>query len=62
MGHFFEESTADVFAIFEAVDVLVAELQVVGYHVAQTVQSVGKELTALLQDNRRKVLQSSSLT
>lgn len=53
MGHFFEESAANVFAFFEAVDVLVAELQVVGYHIAQTVQSVRKELSAFLEDRRK---------
>lgn len=59
MGHFFEESAADVFALFVAVDVLVTELQVVGYRAAQTVQSVGKEEPALLQDSR--IVKDSSM-
>lgn len=54
MDHFFEESAANVFVLLVAIDVLVAELKVVEYRAAQTVQSVGKEEFALLQDSRGK--------
>lgn len=55
MDHFFEESTTNVFACLVAVDVLLAELNVLGCPAAQTVQSVGKEELALLQDSRTDV-------
>lgn len=55
MDHFFEESAANVFARLVAVDALLAELYVLGCRAAQTVQSVGKEESALLQDSRTDV-------
>lgn len=55
MDHFFEESTANVFACLMAVDVLLAELNVLGCPAVQTVQSVGKEESALLQDSTTNV-------
>lgn len=55
MDHFFEKSAANVFARLVAVDALLAELYVLGCRAAQTLQSVGKEESALLQDSRTDV-------
>lgn len=55
MDHFFEESAANVFARLVAIDALLAEFYVLGCRAAQTVQSVGKEESALLQDSRTDV-------
>lgn len=47
--NFFEESTANVFVHFVAVNVLFTELDVMRRRSSQTIQSVGKEVSAYLQ-------------
>lgn len=56
MGNLVEECTADVFVRFVAVNVFLTELDVVRRHCAQTVQSVGKEGSAFLQESHTVAL------
>lgn len=49
LDDFFEESTADVFAVFVAVNVLFTELEIKRHLASQTLQGIGMEIAAYLQ-------------
>lgn len=56
--NFIEESTANVFAVFVAINVLLTKLHIGRRHGFQTIEYIGKEISAYLQTSSEKLFET----